>query len=255
MHEEVKQAVQTGDIKRLKYIFVDSLDVDPTFENYREDFDYCVKHNIFENHEVLTKLQKEPFNWTFDYWKSLKKDLTKNFSKKRMEHMIEVAKVVYKEKVERLKKERSKSSNSKIDEPIREEVRLKAKDTSIQNSTIINSIQEREKRELEEAKRRLAEENAKLNREDAQKRELDEERRRLAKENEAIRAKEAKEKAELQALREEALRKRNQRQQESDNGLLKGLVMGAGAIGGALLGLGSLLGGSPQNPKNKPPKH
>ena len=257
MHEEVKKAVQNSDIKRLKYIFVDSLDVDPTFENYREDFDYCSKYNMFENHEVLTRLQKDSTNWTSDYWKSLKKDLIKNFSKKRLEHMIEVAKVVYKEKVERLKKERSKSSNSKIDEPIIEEVRLKAKDTEIHNSSVINSIQEREKRELEEAKRRLAQENAKLNREDTQKRELDEARKRLAQENEAIRAKEAKEKAELQALREEALRKRNQRQQERESGIIKSLATGAVALGGAILGLGSLLGGSKKNPKdsqNPPPK-
>ena len=252
MHEEVKKAVQNSDIKRLKYIFVDSLDVDPTFENYREDFDYCSKYNMFENHEVLTRLQKDSTNWTSDYWKSLKKDLIKNFSKKRLEHMIEVAKVVYKEKVERLKKERSQY-NKQTEEPV-EEVRLKSKDTAIQNSSVINTIQEREKRDLEEAKRRLAEENAKLNREDAQKRELEEARRRLARENGEIRKKEAEEKAKLQALREESLAKRNrQKQQEGDSDILKGIAMGVGAI----LGLGSLLGGSPKNPKdsqNPPPK-
>ena len=237
MHEEVKKAVQTGDIKRLKYIFVDSLDVDPTFENYREDFDYCVKHNIFENHEVLTKLQKEPSNWTFDYWKSLKKDLTKNFSKKRMEHMIEVAKVIYKEKVDRLKKERKKSSNLKIEEPVKEEVRLKASnDKTTQNSSTINSIQEQERKRLEEARKKIEEENKAIERKMAEQRARTEAMRRASEEAEA------------------------KRQQESDNGLLKGLVMGAGAIGGALLGLGSLLGGSPQNPKapknpkNPPPK-
>lgn len=237
MHEEVKKAVQTGDVKRLKYIFVDSLDVDPTFENYREDFDYCVKHNIFENHEVLTKLQKEPSNWTFDYWKSLKKDLTKNFSKKRMEHMIEVAKVIYKEKVERLKKERNKSSNSKIEEPVKEEVRLKtSNDKTTQNSLTINSIQEQERKRLEESRKKIEEENRAIERKMAEQRARTEAMRRASEEAEA------------------------KRQQESDNGLLKGLVMGAGAIGGALLGLGSLLGGSPQNPKgpknpkNPPPK-
>lgn len=237
MHEEVKKAVQTGDVKRLKYIFVDSLDVDPTFENYREDFDYCVKHNIFENHEVLTKLQKEPSNWTFDYWKSLKKDLTKNFSKKRMEHMIEVAKVIYKEKVDRLKKERNKSSNSKIEEPVKEEVRLKtSNDKTTQNSSTINSIQEQERKRLEEARKKIEEENRAIERKMAEQRARTEAMRRASEEAEA------------------------KRQQESDNGLLKGLVMGAGAIGGALLGLGSLLGGSPQNPKapknpkNPPPK-
>lgn len=232
MHEEVKKAVQTGDVKRLKYIFVDSLDVDPTFENYREDFDYCVKHNIFENHEVLTKLQKDSSNWTFDYWKSLKKDLTKNFSKKRMEHMIEVAKVIYKEKVERLKKERNKSSNSKIEEPVKEEVRLKtSNDKTTQNSSTINSIQEQERKRLEEARKKIEEENRAIERKMAEQRAKTEAMRRANEEAEA------------------------KRQQESDNGILKSLATGAVAIGGAILGLSSLLSGNPKNPKNKPPKH
>lgn len=226
MHEEVKQAVQTGDIKRLKYIFVDSLDVDPTFENYREDFDYCVKHNIFENHEVLTKLQKDSSNWTFDYWKYLKKDLTKNFSKKRMEHMIEVARVIYKEKVERLKKERTKSSNSRIEEPVKEEVRLKASNGQItQNSSTINSIQEEERRRLEEARKKIEEENRAIERKMAEQRARTEAMRRASEEAEA------------------------KRQQESENGFLKDIATGAVAFGGAIMGLHALFGNSPKNPK------
>ena len=225
MHEEIKKAVQTGDVKRLKYIFVDSLDVDPTFENYKEDFDYCSQNNIFENHEVLTKLQKEPSNWTFDYWKSLKKDLTKNFSKKRMEHMIEVAKVIYKEKVERLKKERNKSSNSKIEEPVKEEVRLKtSNDKTTQNSSTINSIQEQERKRLEEARKKIEEENRAIERKMAEQRAKTEAMRRASEEAEA------------------------KRQEENNSSPFS---LGT-LIGGALIGIGSaLLGGKPNN---KPPK-
>ena len=40
MHNEVKKCVDSGNLKSLRYIFVDCLDVDPTFEKYVEDFEY-----------------------------------------------------------------------------------------------------------------------------------------------------------------------------------------------------------------------
>lgn len=228
MHEDVKKAVQTGDVKRLKYIFVDSLDVDPTFENYKEDFDYCSQNNIFENHEVLTKLQKEPSNWTFDYWKSLKKDLTKNFSKKRLLHMTEVAKVIYKDKVERLKKERNQYNNPQIEEkPVKEEVKFKPsneKSTQNINSPSINSIQEQERQRLEEARKKIEEENRAIERKMAEQRAKTEAMRRASEEAEA------------------------KRQEENNSSPFS---LGT-LIGGALIGIGSaLLGGKPNN---KPPK-
>ena len=58
MHEQVKKYADEGNIKGLKYIFVDALDVDPTFEKYREDFHYCKGLNLFEpNRELSPKKQ------------------------------------------------------------------------------------------------------------------------------------------------------------------------------------------------------
>ena len=41
MNTEIKKYADSGDIKSLKYIFVDSLDVDPTFVRYEEEYNYC----------------------------------------------------------------------------------------------------------------------------------------------------------------------------------------------------------------------
>ena len=47
MHTEVKKCVADNDIKGLRYIFADALDVDPTFEKYKEDYAYCKTINGF----------------------------------------------------------------------------------------------------------------------------------------------------------------------------------------------------------------
>lgn len=111
MHEDVKKFADGKDIKRLRYIFVDCLDVDPTFEKYAEDFEYCRNvAGLFEAHTELTPFINSHAAWNMDYWTNLKTDLLKNFSLKRFEHMIEVAKVVYAEKIVRLEAERSKAA-------------------------------------------------------------------------------------------------------------------------------------------------
>ena len=45
------------------------------------------------------------------YWQKLKTDLLKNFSDRRFKHMIQVARIVYSDKIERILKERKNSSN------------------------------------------------------------------------------------------------------------------------------------------------
>jgi len=54
MDNKIKQLADSGKIKELKYIFVDSLDVDPTFLQYEEDYNYC--RRILEPHQELTPL-------------------------------------------------------------------------------------------------------------------------------------------------------------------------------------------------------
>ena len=51
MLTEVKKCIESNDIKGLHYIFVDSLDVDPTFEKYKSDYEYCKKINEYSRGE------------------------------------------------------------------------------------------------------------------------------------------------------------------------------------------------------------
>lgn len=121
MHLEVKKFAENQDIKRLRYIFLDCLDVDPTFEEYKEDYKYCKSlPGMFEDHKELRGISSDKNKWTEEYWVQLKFDLMKNFSQERFEHMIEVAQIVYKDKIKRLLNERKalqqakNESNSKL---------------------------------------------------------------------------------------------------------------------------------------------
>lgn len=109
VHDVVKASIEKHDIKRLKYIFVDSLDVDPTFEDYKDDYEYCINFpglGLFEQYIEMTPLRENRNFWDITYWKSIKMDLIKNFSQERFRHMVEVAQVVHADKIERIKKER-----------------------------------------------------------------------------------------------------------------------------------------------------
>lgn len=111
MDAEIKKFADSKDLKSLKYIFVDSLDVDPTFVRYEEEYNYCKSiPGLLESHIGLTPFTQNQTSWNEAYWTNLKMDLVKNFSDKRMMHMREVAKVFLAEKVQRILAERAASS-------------------------------------------------------------------------------------------------------------------------------------------------
>lgn len=134
MHAEVKRLADSGDIKGLRYVFADALDMDPTFERYQEDYDYCCSKGLLEPHQELTPLTQDQTQWTKDYWAHLKVDLLKNLSEKRLMHMKRVAQVLKADKIQRLTEERRQAA---------ETARL-----------------QEERRQREEAARRKAEEEA-----------------------------------------------------------------------------------------------
>lgn len=108
MDTEIKKLADNRDLKSLKYIFVDSLDVDPTFVRYEEEYDYCKSiPGLLEPHQDLTPFTDIKSAWDEDYWTNLKMDLIKNFSDKRMTHMRVVAKVFLAEKIQRILAERA----------------------------------------------------------------------------------------------------------------------------------------------------
>ncbi len=164
MNKEIKKYADSGDIKSLKYIFVDALDVDPTFVRYEEEYNYCKSiPGLLESHIELTLFRTDKSDWNEDYWTSLKMDLVKNFSDSRMSHMREVAKVFLAEKVQRILAERATAVQNtpvakteptpapkaeyvapKVTEPVRQAVSSKAAEQA---------------RQLEEEKRKLEVEN------------------------------------------------------------------------------------------------
>lgn len=107
--KNIKECVDKKDKKGLVYIFVDSLDVDPTFIKYKDDYYYSLKEfpEWMDNHKDLTPFESDKSKWNTRYWERLKLDFQKNPSKERFNHMRQVAKVVYADKITRLLKERT----------------------------------------------------------------------------------------------------------------------------------------------------
>ena len=170
MHDGIKKSADIGDIKRLKYTFVDSLDVDPTFEEYLDDYNYCADKGLFERHKDLTPFSDRKVDWNDDYWQKIKRDLLKNFSRERLDHMRKVALVVLADKVERLKRERQQTRQPAAVRP-----------ASPPPPPIKSKVQQ-EQEKLEAAKQQLAQENAEVERQQRlQQQELDRQRQENSK--------------------------------------------------------------------------
>lgn len=199
MLAEVKKYVENHDIKGLRYIFVDCLDVDPTFEKYKTDYEYCKSvDGMFDSHQELTGLTADESRWTMQYWERLKLDLMKNFSEKRFEHMVKVAKVVYADKVARLLNERKEKAVSPKQEPAptvsQTEHHMPTEPVSVEKAPKPKFVSEAELQE-----KRIAE----------RKRELETEYQRVEAEEEAKKAK-------REAARREALDKQNNANSSND---------------------------------------
>ena len=114
MHKNVKEHAELGDIKWLKYFFRESLDIDPTFEEYKEDYECASKvPGMIVPYQELTPLTDDQSLWDIDYWIKLKRDLMENFSVKRLEHMKKVARVIHADKLARINSERAEAKTRK----------------------------------------------------------------------------------------------------------------------------------------------
>lgn len=149
MNREIKKFADSGDIKSLKYIFVDSLDVDPTFVRYEEEYNYCKSiPGLLEPHIELTPFRENKADWNEEYWTSLKMDLIKNFSDKRMTHMRDVARIFLADKVQRILAERAAGN------AIRQNIEPKVSKV-VEKATSSVSNAELQARQLEEERRKL----------------------------------------------------------------------------------------------------
>lgn len=181
MLPEIKKCADNGDIRGLRYIFDDCLDVDPTFELYKDGWDYsCKVRGFTEPHRELTSFESNQSKWNEDYWIRLKSDLMKNFSKERFEHMIRVAKVYYADKIKRLENEMAnelkettpKQTASPVSSPVSKPVQQNIADS---DAIISAQQQQRERDRAEQYRKEQAERDAMF---DAEKKKREEERRR-----------------------------------------------------------------------------
>ena len=157
MLEEVKKCIDRDDIQGLRYIFADALDVDPTFERYREDYNYCKGiNNFFEANVEKTPLRQESSRWDRQYYEQLKIELMKNFSEVRFEHMIKVAKVVYADKAARILSERQKREQQNINKP---DIKPSTLEKNINMSQSALHNEELQEKKLAEMRKQLEHEN------------------------------------------------------------------------------------------------
>lgn len=168
MNMEIKKYADSGDIKSLKYIFVDSLDVDPTFARYEEEYNYCKSiPGLLEPHIELTPFSENKADWNEEYWTRLKMDLVKNFSDRRMSHMRDVAQVFLADKIKRILAERAANAVQTKAVPKVETIQAEKVDRSISQSVTVfkkTSISKAElqEREKEEEMRKIAAENEEI---------------------------------------------------------------------------------------------
>lgn len=167
MLAEVKKCAENNDIKGLRYIFLDSLDVDPTFEKYREDYEYCRNmEGFFEIYRDLNEMFEDNSRWTLAYWEQLKMDLMKNFSEKRFNHMIRVAQVIYAEKIARLVRERKGNQEVKeIGSVVQKQAvvdNMKSIGIVAENTGVISNAELQQQRMLEAKRKALEEENRRI---------------------------------------------------------------------------------------------
>ena len=167
MLAEIKKYADKRDMKGLRYIFVDCLDVDPTFEKYRADYEYCKSMDgFFESYNELHGIVSDQGKWNMQYWEQLKLDLMKNFSEKRFEHMIKVAKVVYAAKIERLLSERESKSLDVINKSSQAETHRQLNESAKTRKTVDTTKKmtktEIQEKQLEAKKKALEIENQRI---------------------------------------------------------------------------------------------
>lgn len=163
MLKEINRYIENNDMIGLRYIFLDCLDVDPTFEKYKEGYDKVKTiDGFFEDYVEIHPLIEEKEKWNEDYWIQLKNDLRENFSEKRFIHMREVAKVYFSDKIIKLQQQRVEEK--KLERRI-EEQRQKNTEWEEKNKGVVclnkdkPSVEEEQQRRLEKIRKELEAKN------------------------------------------------------------------------------------------------
>ena len=165
----VKQYADERNLQALKYVFVNALGVDPTFEQYKEDYEYCKSiPNLLEPYVELTPFVEDKNKWDEAYWEKLKIDLLKNFSDKRMMHMVDVAQVVRADKIKRLRTERAAAAAAKTAEQEKKaspssvsSQKPHAENAPSKQTHVIGPKEREQAKRFEERQKQIAEDNQK----------------------------------------------------------------------------------------------
>lgn len=161
VYEIIKKYADQRDREYLRYVFVDALDVDPTFASYEKGYNYCKSiPGLLENHVELTPFIYDSTQWNESYWVKLKRDFEKNFSDCRMSHMRDVAQVFLAEKIQRIQAERAVTKNGNLTvTPVQSS---NSPSKRIEQHALARPLSKAEEQqiELEQARKRLAEEEA-----------------------------------------------------------------------------------------------
>ena len=186
MDSVIKSYADNHEIKKLKYIFLDALDVDPTFAHYQEGYEYCKKKlpDFLDEYVELTPFKLDPKCWDEEYWISLKVDLNKNFSDRRMMHMREVAKVFLAEKIKRMQEERERedASDHRV---VSNSVSQDQPENTVIEDESGSSLQDQERLRVEEEKRKFQERQRQQERANNRKRQ-ESQHKKLVKENQNV---------------------------------------------------------------------
>ena len=108
---EFKQALRDGDLIMIRIMISDSLVVDPTFKECDKMLALAEPAlcNLYDEHngENLKYLTSD---WNKDYMDKQMTEIVSNFSKERLELLKKICKYLYKDRIEKIKSERTEQS-------------------------------------------------------------------------------------------------------------------------------------------------
>ena len=107
--DKLKEHVKNQDIKSIRIMLKNIIIADPTFAEFDELNSYIKKNNIdiYEKNDDKKEFEKDRSKWNKDYLNTECIRLVTNFSEERVNHLREVCKVVYKERIDSINQKRN----------------------------------------------------------------------------------------------------------------------------------------------------
>lgn len=110
--DKLKEYINNQDILAIRIMLKDRIILDPTFKEFDDIDSYIRKNyihiyeNIYEKHDEK-EFEEKSEKWDKDYLNKQCVELVINFSKDRVKHLRKVCKVVYKERIDSINRERN----------------------------------------------------------------------------------------------------------------------------------------------------